>query len=269
MDIKVKTAAAELIPVAGDESDSGPGHFHAILSTSKTDRDGDNLHSDEWELPLPERIQINGDHDNKHIMSTIGSGPPELKSDGKIHVMGDFATTGYAQDARKLINGKHITHMSVAYREKKTEKGVSRELINGSFVVVPSNTDCVVLESKSHDLDPDKIDVGTIDKKDLAAVPAAPDLNAKSLVAEIISEYRKQYDEKMPGSVLPEGFTASLGIDEKTLEIKDWTGKVVLSHKFSQAPEAPPQGADPTADQAKQAVGFAKAKALALLSQTS
>lgn len=148
MEIVTKSVMAELVPQA-DEGQVGPGFLHAIVSSERRDRDGEQLWADEWEQPLPEHIQVIGDHDNNHIMSTVGSGTPTLENDNKIHVRGTYATTGYAQDARKLVNGRHLRTLSVAYREKKGEKGVRRELINASFVNVPSNTDCVVLESKN------------------------------------------------------------------------------------------------------------------------
>lgn len=153
--IVTKAMAAELIPV--DDGSDPVGSFHAIISSEKRDRDGDQLWANEWETPLPEHIQIIGDHDNHHIMSTIGSGPPTLESDNKIHVRGNYATTSYAQDARKLVNGKHLRHLSVAYRETTTQKGVTRELVNASFVNVPSNTEAVVLESKSAELSGDTL----------------------------------------------------------------------------------------------------------------
>jgi hypothetical protein len=149
MDIQTKAMAAEVVPVEGDES--GPGTLHVIASSPRLDRDGEQLWADEWETPLPEHIQILGDHDNRHVLSTVGSGTPTMEADNKIHVRGTYAETDYAQQVRKLVNGKHLRHLSAAFREKKTQKGVSRELINASFVNVPSNTDAVVLESKSFD----------------------------------------------------------------------------------------------------------------------
>jgi hypothetical protein len=151
MEIVTKSLPMELVPVDEPE-DAHPGTFHAIISSQRTDRDGDQLWADEWEQPLPDHVVINGDHDNNHIMSIVGSGQPQLEADRKVHVRGSYAETDFAQDTRKLVNGKHLRTLSCAYREKRGEKGVRRELVNASFVVVPSNVDCVVVESKSHDL---------------------------------------------------------------------------------------------------------------------
>lgn len=190
-----------MVPVEGEEA--GPGTFHAIVSSEKQDRDGDELWAGEWEQPLPEHIVINGDHDNQHIMSTVGSGPPTLEADNKIHVRGTYAETQFAQETRKLVNGKHLRSLSCAYREKTTTKGVSRELVNASFVVVPSNTDCVVLDSKSFE-----------------PVKATDELSdaTKAFIKSIVTE---------------------------AFSTKNAT-------EFSQTPEAPPNGADSSADHAKE-----------------
>lgn len=146
MHIQTKSVQATIEDI---ESDSGPGEFEVVLATSDLDRDGDTLLGDEWELPLPQRIQFNTDHDHS-VAATVGSAVPRLEGD-KIVCRGTYATTQHAQDTRQLVRDGHITHVSVAYREKRGQKSAkpTRELINGSFVVVPANTKAVVLESKS------------------------------------------------------------------------------------------------------------------------
>lgn len=150
MHIQTKSVQATIEDI---ESDSGPGEFEVVLATSDLDRDGDTLLGDEWELPLPQRIQFNTDHDHS-VAATVGSAVPELVGD-KIVCRGTYATTQHAQDTRQLVRDGHITHVSVAYREKRNQKSAKpvRELINGSFVVVPANTKAVVLESKSADIE--------------------------------------------------------------------------------------------------------------------
>lgn len=247
MNIELKSLQAELVPVA-DENDSGPGTFHAIISSEKRDRDGDQLWADEWETPLPDHIQIVGDHDNNHIMSTIGSGAPTFK-DGKIHVEGAYADTDYAQNARKLVNGKHLRHLSVAYREKRGEKGaVSRELINASFVNVPSNTDAVVLESKSANLD------GQGSAQAIHDMAHAMGAECFTLVeAGNMPEVQKHYE-----ALAKLGYEVVLKKDGNTIEVKE----------FSQAPDGAPN-ADPQADQAeKDAAALEQLKASAMSMQT-
>lgn len=261
MDISLKSLAAELVPI-DDEANDPVGSFHAIITSPKLDRDGDELWAEEWEQPLPDHIQIVGDHDNSHIMSTIGSGPPVMESDNKIHVRGTYATTGYAQDARKLVNGKHLRHLSVAYREKTNSKGVSRELINASFVNVPSNTDAVVLESKSMG--------GKATPNDMPGSPRMSE-EAKALVQDIVKsalENQSAYVDPVLKRLGELGIEIEINEVDSTICVKH-DNNVLGTHKFSQkAPSAPGQPADSTADQdAKDAEALAKAKAAAILMQ--
>lgn len=148
MDIKTKAVAATIEDTSAS-ADEFPGTFMAELSNESIDRDGDELKADEWETPLPQQITFVNDHTHK-MASVVGSAAPELEG-GKIICRGTWAETQNAQDTRKVI--KHVPYVSVAYREKRDQKAgtVSRELINGSFVVVPSNTKARVLASKSFD----------------------------------------------------------------------------------------------------------------------
>jgi hypothetical protein len=143
MNIKTKTIEATIEDVEGS---SGPGEFTVALATPDLDREGDELHGDEWELPLPGHITFVNDHTHK-VNSIVGSATPTLEGDTVV-CRGTYATTENAQDTRKLVKGKHLTHVSVAYREKSGPNGPVRELINGSFVVVPANTHAMVLASK-------------------------------------------------------------------------------------------------------------------------
>lgn len=155
MDIKTKAVSATIEDTSAS-ADEFPGTFTVELSNESLDRDGDTLKGDEWEQPLPERITFVNDHNHK-MKSVVGSAKPEL-IDGKIIAKGDWAETADAQDTRKVV--KHVPYVSVAYREKRDQKAgtISRELINGSFVVVPSNTKARVLASKSVDeLDDDTL----------------------------------------------------------------------------------------------------------------
>lgn len=257
MDIQLKTMAATVVPVEGDENDSGPGSLHVIASSPKLDRDGETLWADEWEQPLPDHIQIIGDHKNNEILSTVGSGTPTLESDNKIHVRGTYATTTYAQEVRKLVNGKHLRHLSAAFREKRSQKGVLRELINASFVNVPSNTDAVVLESKSYD--GRQKEFAEMVVKELTAMTQADRLQA---IHDMSYNLGAQcFNAIETGDVK--------AVDDKELYIKQDDGTFVLYKEFSQAPEAPPEGADPTADQAKEdTAALDKLKAAVMSMQT-
>lgn len=148
MTIKTKSVAAAINSVGPD--DAFPGEFEVILSTPALDRDGDRLKSDDWVLPLPAKIQFNTDH-SMLVENTVGSGVPTINGDGNLVVRGHYASTEHAQNTRKLVydpatGHSHIDSVSVTYRELKSGK---RELINGAFVVIPSNPEAKVLASKA------------------------------------------------------------------------------------------------------------------------
>ena len=242
MDIVTKAVAATISDTSASSGEF-PGTFLVELSNESLDRDGDTLKADEWETPLPQQITFVNDHTHK-MASVVGSATPELV-DGKIMCRGTWAETDNAQDTRKVI--KHVPYVSVAYREKHNRKAgtVSRELINGSFVVVPSNPNAKVLASKS-------ADAGDVELRVLlkSAVEEA--------VTDAVDKMRSLLSVGQSGSVLPQGFTAEvdmaddLTICARTLRIKDANGNVLLAHKFSTAPSgAPPNGADPEADLSK------------------
>lgn len=141
MQIKMKAALATVTDTS-ESADEFPGTFEVELSNETTDRDGDTLKAEDWETPLPERITFVNDHTHK-MASVVGSAVPELV-DGRILCKGEWAPDKESQDTRAKI--KHVPYTSVAYAEKSNGK---RELINGAFVVVPSNPTARVLASKS------------------------------------------------------------------------------------------------------------------------
>lgn len=229
MDIRTKAVSATIEDTSAN-AEEYPGTFAVELTNESIDRDGDTLKGEEWETPLPEQITFVNDHTHK-MASVVGSAKPELIG-GKIICRGTWAETENAQETRKVI--KHVPYVSVAYREKRDRKAgtVSRELINGSFVVVPSNPRAKVLSSKGFEDEDQEIEF------------------VKSVVDGVLSGL----NASSTGSILPAGFTATTTLDsespESTLEIKDANGTVILSHKFS-APEAPASAADSSADREK------------------
>lgn len=144
----ITKAAATVTPV---ESEHPNGEFDVILSTNDLDRDGDNLHSEEWKQPLPEHITFDSDH-GMSVATTVGSGKPFINDNGQLQVRGTYASTEHAQNTRKLVSEGHIRNVSVAYLERKAKSKDAkpeRELLNGAFVAVPANPKAVVLASKS------------------------------------------------------------------------------------------------------------------------
>jgi hypothetical protein len=147
MDVVTK-ATASVAPV--EDSKSKHGEFDVILSTSSLDRDGDELHPDEWKTPLPERITFDSDH-GMSVATCVGSGKPFINDQGQLQVRGTFASTPHGQAVRTLVNEGHIDRVSVAFMNTKTQKSGKpvRELLNGAFVAVPANPEARVLASKA------------------------------------------------------------------------------------------------------------------------
>ncbi len=149
--MKVETKDATIRPV-GDDQDF-PGGFEVILSSPTKDRDGDTLLPGDWKTPLPDHITFDQDH-LMSVAGTVGSGRPELEDvTGNLVVRGTYSSLPRAQEVRTLVKEGHIRTTSVAFlTEKSTRKdgsqSVSRELLNGAFVAIPSNREAVVLAAK-------------------------------------------------------------------------------------------------------------------------
>lgn len=147
-----KQALAAIEP--GEDDDTSPtGSFHIILSAPTKDRDGETLLPDEWEMPLPDHITMDRDHEMS-VAGTVGSGVPALEADGALHVRGTYSSLPMAQDVRTLVKEGHIRTTSVAFLRKastdaKGVKSVKRELLNGAFVAISANRDALVLSSKA------------------------------------------------------------------------------------------------------------------------
>lgn len=260
MDIKVKNAGALIQDTT--QNDDGPGTFEVVLSDSKLDRDGDVLLPNEWELPLPSHITFVNDHDH-NVGSVVGSATPTLEGD-KIVCRGTYARTQAGQDTRMLVKDRHLTHVSVAYREKRDRKSnsVSRELINGSFVVVPSNTNAKVLASKSF---------GLVEED------GALTEFAKTVIVETVKATLEVKGVEFTKSILPDNFLAETELDPEkgvsTLHIKDGDGNLIVSHQYpaqtTTAPSPPSGGqADQVSDEEKRSKALALAKAQASQFQT-
>ena len=154
----IRKAMAQIEPGV-DDAESPHGTFRVILSDETFDRDGESLKSGEWITPLPDHITFDIDH-AMNVAGTVGSGRPEIGSDGKMYVEGTYASRPLAQEVRSLVNEGHIRTTSVAFLRKKDQKSgaTKRELLNGAFVAVPANPNAVILASKAFDPDHDDAD---------------------------------------------------------------------------------------------------------------
>lgn len=133
-----------------EDSTSKHGEFDVILSTKALDRDGDELRPDEWQQPLPDKINFDSDH-GMSVATCVGSGHPFINDAGELQVRGTFASTPHGQAVRALVKEGHIDSVSVAFRPVKNQKDGKpcRELLNGAFVAVPANPEAKVLEVKA------------------------------------------------------------------------------------------------------------------------
>jgi hypothetical protein len=145
MTLMTKRATALVSPA----SDDGSGEFDAILSTPSVDRDGESLASHSWKQPLPARIAITTDHTGS-VADVVASGEPYLASDGSLRLKGRFAATEKGQQVRQLVVAGDINALSVEFLRSRSADGQPiHELTAASFVLLPANTDAVVLSAKS------------------------------------------------------------------------------------------------------------------------
>jgi hypothetical protein len=150
--MKIIRKDATISPTGAD--DEFPGSFEVILSAPTEDRDGETLLPEEWKQPLPPRITFDSDH-GMSVATTVGSGVPRIDpSTGNLIVAGTYSSLPRAQEVRTLVNEGHIQTTSVAFMssrspQKDGKQTITRELLNGAFVAIPSNREALVMASKS------------------------------------------------------------------------------------------------------------------------
>lgn len=143
-----KTFAVAEVKAA--ESDNPNGEFEVILSAQTVDRDGEVIDAKAFE-PLPDSIPFHAFHD---FHDPIGRAVPFYDGD-VLKARGTFASTPRAQEIRTLVAEGVIGHTSVGFMAAERKDGddaphiVSGELLEGSFVSVPSNREAAVLMAKS------------------------------------------------------------------------------------------------------------------------
>lgn len=146
-------ALAEVKTVDGSKAPGG--EFEAILSAPTLDRDGEVIEAEAFakhEMGLPPSVPVHAYHD---FSDPIGRGVPEYR-DGTLYIKGFFASTPRAQEIRTLVAEGVIAHMSVGFMppERKDVDGVTHitaaELLEGSFVSIPSNREAAVLAVKGY-----------------------------------------------------------------------------------------------------------------------
>lgn len=128
-------------------SDNPNGEFTVVMSTDAVDRDGESIVKGAFD-PLPESIPVHAFHD---FSDPIGRAVPRYDEEGRLIGDGYFASTARAQEMRQLVADGVVGHSSVGFMaaERKGEGESpeihSAELLEVSFVSVPSNREAAVL----------------------------------------------------------------------------------------------------------------------------
>ncbi len=182
------------------------GSFEAILSAPTLDRDGEIIDSKAFE-PLPASIPVHAFHD---FHDPIGRGVPTYE--GNVLVLrGKFASTARAQEIRSLVAEGIITNMSVGFMsaERAVKDGVPHiseaEILEGSFVSIPSNRESAVLMAKEF-----VAKAGARNSKaDHAAIQAAHDLLTELGATCTEGEPLVEDDEAEKSTDNPEGKAAA------------------------------------------------------------
>lgn len=139
--------------VKSAESESPAGEFEIIMSTDAVDRDGESIVKGAFD-PLPESIPVHAFHD---LHDPVGRAVPSYNDKGQLVGRGFFASTPRAQEIRQLVADGVIGHTSVGFMaaERKSTDGapeiMSAELLEVSFVSVPSNREAAILAVKEYD----------------------------------------------------------------------------------------------------------------------
>lgn len=128
------------------------GGFVAVASMPSLDRDGEVIQAGAFN-PLRDSVPIHIDHDMT-TRGIVGRARPYYEGD-RLMLEGTFAKTPSAQEIRGLVVDGMIGHMSVGFMAAKrsTRDGVptitAAELLEVSFVTVPSLREAMVLQSRS------------------------------------------------------------------------------------------------------------------------
>lgn len=146
MDKHVALFEVKTVVDSGDPN----GEFEAILSVPTVDRDGEVIDANAF-APLPESIPIHAFHD---FSSPVAVATPYYEGD-VLMARGVFDPDAAAQTIRAKV-GRSIGFMSVGFMGTTRDDvdGVPHitkaELLEASFVSVPSNRQAAILAVKAH-----------------------------------------------------------------------------------------------------------------------
>jgi HK97 family phage major capsid protein len=187
----VNKSVAQVRPV---DSEDPNGEFELVLADDSKDRDGERLWADEWQDPLPDKLHFDSDHawaKGQSVPLTVGSGKPHIDENGRLIVKGTFAGTEHGQLVRQLVNEGHLWQASVSFIDHKRPGGLTeRELLNGTFTGVPSNTNAVVISSKSFRSG------GTMNMFEAKLKELESEFGAKVMRGECTEEQANEYERR-------------------------------------------------------------------------
>lgn len=135
-----------------------PGSFEAVASTPNIDRDGEVVAPYAFQ-PLPLTVPVHVDH-QMTSEALVGTASPSYDGTGLLRVRGTFAGTPRAQVVRQLVVEGHLARVSVGFfnprydRSGDVPKVMAAELLEVSFVTVPSNREALVTSARSYTSSP-------------------------------------------------------------------------------------------------------------------
>ena len=179
MNVKNMGVLCATVKDAGDGS--GNGEFEAVLSAPTLDRDGEVIDAKAFE-PLPESIVIHVDH-AMGVSTAVARAVPRYDGDLLV-AKGYYGSDPDSQAVRQKVIDGIITTMSVGFMDAQREikDGVTHivkgELLEASFVSVPSNREALVLAAKSAKL-------GRVTERDYKALAGSFEERAHLLRAAI------------------------------------------------------------------------------------
>lgn len=155
----------------------GNGEFEAILSVPTIDRDGEVIDARAFE-PLPTEIPIHKFHD---FSSPVATATPFYEGD-ILKARGVFDPDPESQAIRAKV-GRSIRYMSVGFMaaSRADQDGIphitTAELLEASFVSVPSNREAAILAVKSAQI-VEQLEKGRMPIEEIRALQDLPEVKA-------------------------------------------------------------------------------------------
>jgi HK97 family phage prohead protease len=189
--------------VKAAESENPNGEFEVILSAETVDRDGEVIDKGAFE-PLPDSIPFHAFHD---FHDPIGRAVPFYEG-GVLKARGTFASTARAQEIRTLVAEGVIGHTSVGFMAATRQDAedaphiTKGELLEGSFVSVPSNREAAVLMAKGYEQaatapQASEKDAPTDSNTSAPETPADDESAGKSLASEAVGPVARLYADAL------------------------------------------------------------------------